>query len=303
MNVLRWMGSQALIAVMWSVIATTSWAGAPPAQRLPSALLIFPYLEVDGGRDTRIELVNLSGDSQTVNCFYVDGATCNEIGFIVVLTPYQPLAWLASTGLSNTSTGAAAPPFFGQGEMKCVVMPPRPELQFHNTIQGRATVFGLDGATVSYGAVGFRRLTDGDFTGTVNLDGVTYAQCPDRLHFDVLTDRSTSTSDLILVSCSEDLLLQTRPGIGVQFLIINEFEQTFSTSVGVSCFGRLTLGSITDALTRTTAGTDTAHIILRGSSGPLVGLVIDGVPFGATTGTAGNEPSLQGGRSATVVFP
>jgi hypothetical protein len=284
-------------------LAARAWAG-PPAQKLPSALLVYPFVEVDTGRDTRLELLNLSGDPQTVECFYVVGdVTCQEVGFIVTLTPYQPVSWFASVGFSDFTTGSAVPPFFGDGEMKCVVAAPRPELEFHNTIQGRATVFGIDGKTVSYGAVAFQRLSEGDFTGVVSLDGFNYAQCPDKLHFDVITDQPTSMSELILVPCSENLLLQVPSSTNVQFLIINEFEQTFSTSIAITCFSRTTLGSIVDSLNRASLGTDTAHVIIRGTVVPLLGLVIDSVPFGAKVGTAGNEPSFQGGRSAQVVFP
>jgi hypothetical protein len=303
---------QALVVLVsvtvWGFGQMSVWAG-PPAQRLPSAMLVYPYLNAGGDQDTRIELLNLSGDPQEVNCFFVTTSNnlCNEIGFFVFMTPYQPLGWLASEGLSDPFSGAAAPPFFGTGELKCVVVPPRPELAFHNTIQGRATVFDSSGATVSYDAVGFQRLTDGDFTGVVSLDGVTYAQCPDKLHFQVLADQPNASppalSDLILVPCSEDFLTQVPTSTSVQFLATNEFEQTFSTSIGITCFDRRHLSTIAGALTRATAASDTLHLSVRGTSVPLIGLVIDAVPFQGSVGTAGNEPSLQGGRSATVVFP
>jgi len=264
---------------------------------------MFPLIDVAGDRDTRIELVNLSGDSQLIQCFYVDGESCNEIGFIISLTPRQPIAWLASAGLNDVLSGSAAPPFFGSGELKCAVVPSRPEVQFHNTLQGRATIFGLDGRTVSYGAVGFQRLTDGEFSGVLALNGTTYAQCPDKLHFDVLTDQPTSTSEMILVPCTQDLLNQRPTSLTVQLQVINEFEQAFSASISVTCFERRTLGETTDLLVRAMLGTDTAHIVVRGSNGPLVGLVIDAVSFAGLTSTAGNEPSFQGGRSATVIFP
>ena len=303
-NCLRWIQrALGLIAALCCFCAATASAGSPPAQRLPSALLIFPLVDAGGDRDTRIELVNLSANPLLVQCFYVEGESCNEIGFFVFLTPRQPLAWLASAGLSDPLTGSASPPFFGTGEMKCAVVPERPEIEFHNALQGRATVFRSDGRTVSYGAAGFRRLTDGEFSGVVALNGTTYAQCPEKLHFDVLTDQPTASSEMILLPCSQDLLLQIPTSITVQFQVINEFEQVFSASTAVKCFARRTLGDITDTLTRNILGTDTAHVVVRGSNGPLVGLVIDTVTFAGITSTAGNEPSFQGGRSATVIFP
>ena len=311
---LRWMMTSRWIRILSLVLlgAVTLGRGVPafaaagpPPQKLPSALLMFPYIESDGNRDTRIELVNLSGFPLSLQCFYVagDDPLCNEIGFFLSLTPYQPMTWLASAGVSNELTSTAAPPFFGLGELKCAVVPSQPDVQFHNVLQGRATVFGQDGLTVSYSSISFIRLTDGEFTGTLSLNGVTYAQCPDKLHFDVLTDHPGSTSDLILLPCSEDLLTQVPTSLNAQLLVINEFESTFSTSFNFTCFSRRALSDIADSLTRATAGSETAHLIVRGVQGALVGLVIDAVPFQAVNGTAGNEPSLQGGRSATVVFP
>ena len=308
---LRWIASPLIVlGAVCSMLSGRALAG-PPAQKLPSALLVFPLIAADdNGGDTRIELMNLSGSGQDVECFYVFGDTsCNEIGFFLSLTPYQPLSWLATEGLNDVLTRSAAPPFFGQGELKCAVVPPAnaQDVEFHNTIQGRATVYGSTGRTVSYGAVGFQRLSPGDFTGVLSLDGRTYAQCPDKLHFDVLADQPTATpattSDLILVPCSQDLLLQMPATITVQFLILNEFEQQFSTSISVTCFERAALSAITDALLRANLGTDTGHLIIRGVNGPLLGLVVDEVAFQGKTGIAGNEPSFQGGRSATVVFP
>lgn len=289
-----------LAALMW--VAAPALAGPPP-QGLPSALLVYPLIESTGFRDTRIEIVNLSGNPQQLECFFVEGTACLEIGFVLTLTPYQPLAWLASGGLSDLTSGSAAPPFWGEGELKCVVIPARPEAPYHNAIQGRATTFGLDGRTVSYGAVGFERLSDGDFTGTVNLNGSIYAQCPRRLHFDVLTETPEAASELVVVPCSEDLLLQRPTTLTVQVLVVNEFEQTYSASYSFTCFDRRQLSAIADPLLRAVAATDTAHLILRGVGGPLVGLVIDAVPYNGFVGLAGNEPSFEGGSSATVVFP
>jgi len=306
--------ARALIILGTLVSAATGRAVAagPPAQKLPSALLIFPLIQSgDNGDDTRIELVNLSGNGRDVQCFYVQGDdSCNEIGFFLSLTPYQPVSWLATEGLNDVLTHSAVPPFFTPGgALKCAVVPQDGEadVDFHNAIQGRATVYGSSGRTVSYGAVGFQRLSPGDFDGVLSLDGQTYAQCPDMLHFDVLADQTSgappSTSDLILLPCSQDLLLQVPATIKVQFLIVNEFETQFSVAINVTCFNRQALSTIAGTLDRSTLGTDTAHLVVRGSNGPLLGLVVDGVPFQGKIGTAGNEPSFQGGRSATVVFP
>ncbi|MFI5396721.1 MAG: hypothetical protein ACHQ9S_14395 [Candidatus Binatia bacterium] len=308
---LLWWAKQAMgVSGAVALSLSSAWAGSPPAQKLPSALLVFPLIQVSEDQsqqitqDTRIELVNLSGDTQLLQCYFIDGTSCNEIGFMLVLTPYQPTAWLASSGLNSGSS--AAPPIFGTGELKCAVQAPLPDLDFHNTIQGRATIFTLsNGQSASYGAVGFQRLSVGDYTGVFNLDGTNYAQCPGKLHFDVLTaDQPTSSSEMVLVPCTENLLTQTPTSLGVQFLIYNEFESQFSTASTLKCFDQRPLTAIgAGSLTRAVLGTDTAHVIVRGSGGPLLGLVVDEVSFHGTASTAGNEPSFEGGSSATVTFP
>lgn len=280
-------------------------ASGPPAQRVPAALLMYPLIEADGVRDTRIELVNLSGFPVQLDCFYVsaNGATCNEIGFVLALTPYQPFAWLASEGMSNALNGTAAPPFGGIGELKCAVVPAEPDAVLYNAIQGRATVYRMDGSTISYTAYAFRRFSDGEYDGVLRLDGNQYAQCPDRLQFTVLTDTPTSRSELVLLPCSQDLLLQSFSSVTAQVLVTNEYGQTLSASFNVGCYSRRFLGDISDFLNRSTAGTDTARLTVRGVRDPLIGLVIDAIPYGSSFGLGGNEPFFQGGRSATITVP
>ncbi len=287
------------------IASTATAAAGPPAQKLPSALLMFPYIDSGGGYETRLELVNLSGYPLDLQCFFINTESdqCNEIGFFLALTPYQPMAWLASEGVSNELNATAAPAFFGMGEMKCTVVPPRPDVDLYNALQGRATVYDGGGQTVSYSAVGFRRFSSGEFNGVLQLNGVDYAQCPDKLHFDVLTDTPGSNSEMILLPCTQNLLLQTPTQLNVQLLIINEFEQVFSASHRFTCASRKQLVEIAESLTQSVAGTTTAHIVVRGTNGPLIGLVIDRVSFQGLPGVAGNEPSFQGGRSATVTFP
>ena len=282
--------------------------GVPPAQKLPSAMLIYPLVRVSAPtQDTRIEMMNLTSSLVSVQCFYVQGGTCNEIGFFVSLTGNQPLSWTASTGFGGNGH-RVAPPFTGDGELKCVVVPQSADLSSHNALQGRALVSDLNpisnpnAQTIGYTAIGFRRLTPGDFTGVVSLDGVTYEMCPDRLHFQVLAQTSSSNSELVLVPCSQDLELQTPSTASIQLAIINEFEQHLSGSTNVKCFNRINFNSLA-ALKRSSVGTDTAHLMVRGTDVPVVGLVIDRFTVGSVPSTSSNEPNLEGGRPATVVLP
>jgi hypothetical protein len=274
---------------------------AQPPQKLPSALLVFPLLQVDGNYDTRIDILNLSGLNVEVQCFYIRSDACFEVGFFFELTPHQPVSWLASQG-AFVPFSSAIPPFFGEGELKCGIVASRPEVEFHNAIQGRATVFNQNGQTISYGATAFQRLIEGEPTGTFNLNGSTYTACPNRLHFQVLTDE-TLPNDLVLVTCDEDLITQTPKNVTVQFQVINEFEQAFSASIGFQCFDRRALSEVSSFFTRPILGTDTAHVLLRGVGGGVLGLGIDAVEYDGTVRTAGNEGLMEGNRSATVKFP
>jgi hypothetical protein len=288
-------------------IALAAAEGQPPAQKLASALIVFPYIVTSATQDTRIELMNMSNQTIELQCFYVRQSDCIEVGFFVSLTANQPLSWLADDGTNNPLTLTAVPPFTGVGELKCAVASDRPELSAHNVLQGRALVFeNPTGETVGYDAIGFQKLTPGAYTGVINLDGFSYESCPDRLHFIVLARQTGSNSDLITVPCAQDLLTQTPTETTVQMAIINEFEQVFSSSYRQTCLGRPGDQSFSkfSTLSKNTLGTDTAHLVVRGVNSPLIGLVIDRFTGqGGSLHTTANEPFLEGGRESTVIFP
>ena len=299
----------ALAISLVGAIASVAGAEAPP-QRLPSAVLVYPLIRVEGGGatvDTRVEIVNLTSRPVDVKCIYVPAQTCNGIDFQVRLTANQPLSWLASRGLFTHFPGTAVPPFGSTGELKCIVQPGDEEsLDRHNAIQGRAAVFGADGQTIGYSAVGFLRLVDGRLENLISLDGQTYSQCPDEQHFLFLspTGAPASESEIIIAPCSEDLENLVSPPTTVQFEIINEFEQHLSASISVTCYARRTLRQVSNSFTSATLGSETGHVIVRGVQVPVLAMLVDRfqTPGGAAA-TAGNEPALRGGRTAEIRFP
>ena len=309
-----WRQQFAAVIAMSLTLGTTAGvlAQAPP-QRLPSAVLIYPLVVVEGNgtiTDTRVEVVNLSNRAVTLGCIFVTGPGCFGFDFHLQLTPNQPISWLASQGLF--SNFAAIPPFSTTGELKCIVEPSEEAVAAHNTIQGRAVVFGADGQTIGYGATGFLRLTDGPLTNVIELDGITYTQCPDEQHFVFLASdpgvppgspNPQTESELVLAPCNEDLEnLTTRPSV-VQFQVINEFEEQFSASTTVTCSLRRTLRQISTVFTKATLGTDTGHLIVRGVDSPVLAMVIDRFLTPTAPATAGNEPALRGGRPAEIRIP
>lgn len=293
----------ASLALAWAHGAA---ADSPP-QRLPSAVLIYPLIVVEGGgatTDTRVELVNLSSRAVDVGCIYVPAFNCSGFDFHLQLTPNQPLSWLASQGTFNGFT--AVPPFGDTGELKCIVEPGEESVAAHNTIQGRAAVFGADGQTIGYSAVGFLRLTDGPLTNVIDLDGVTYTQCPEEQHFVFLaSDPGTpqAESELVLAPCSEDLENLNTPPTVVQLQIFNEFEEVFSAPTTLTCATRRRLDQISIAFNRSTLGSDTGHLILKGATAPVLALIVDRFLTPPAPATAGNEPALRGGRSAEIRIP
>jgi hypothetical protein len=298
-------------AALLALLSAQALRADSPPQRLPSAVLIWPLVVVEGGgsiTDTQIELVNLSNRQLLLGCIYVPASNCSGFDFQVRLTPNQPISWLASRGVFSSTS--AVPPFSSTGELKCFVEPGDDvSVDAHNTIQGRGAVFGADGQTIGYSAVGFLRLTDGPLTNEISLDGVTYTQCPDEQHFVFIATETeppdpASDSELVIASCAEDLEnLVTRPTT-IQFQIFNEFEEQFSASTSVTCSARRLLRQISHVFTHPVLGTETGHLVVRGVQSPVLALIVD--RFRAAPGvaaTAGNEPALRGGRSAEIRIP
>jgi hypothetical protein len=302
------LGISALAIALTGALTSTAGAEAPP-QRLPSAVIVYPLIRVEGGGatvDTRVEIVNLTSRPVDVKCIYVPQQSCSGIDFHLRLTANQPLSWLASRGLFTHGPGTAVPPFGSTGELKCIVEPDEEGADRHNAIQGRAAVFGADGQTVGYSSVGFLRLVDGPLDNVIPLDGAIYSQCPDQQHFLFVSSTGTpaSESEIIIAPCSEDLENLVAPPTTVQFEITNEFEQRLSASTTVTCYARRTLRQISQSFTRPTLGSETGHLVVRGVQVPVLAMLVDHfeTPAGAAA-TAGNEPALRGGRSAEIRFP
>ncbi|MGD9764231.1 MAG: hypothetical protein AB7V27_10995 [Candidatus Binatia bacterium] len=256
--------------------------------------------------DTRIELVNLTSRPVHAKCVFVFAPSCGGINFHIYLTPNQPFSWLASQGSRGVGL-TAVPPLQGTGELKCIVQTEEEPVDRHNALQGRAAVFGADGQTIGYSAVGFLRLTDGLATNVISLDGATYTQCPDEQHFLFLsseTGQPQTESEIILAPCTEDLENIVPTGTNVQFVVVNEFEQRFSASTNVNCYARLRLRQISHAFTRDVLGSQTGHIVVKGVQSSILAMLIDRftTPDGAR-GTAGNEPALRGGRFGEIRLP
>ncbi|GIW41752.1 MAG: hypothetical protein KatS3mg076_2329 [Candidatus Binatia bacterium] len=170
-----------------------------------------------------------------------------------------------------------------------------------------------------YSAIGIQAIpgtNNGDRTlvlGRRGDEGVEYEGCPNILILDHFFDFAEDPvvggpvfTYLTLVPCSQDFLRQETRRTPVQFLVFNEFEQRFSTSIPVECFRTIQLSNIdTRFNTRSifsaqVAGTLTGQTRIRGVGDDhgdhghtLVGVAEEFRDFG----TAAFQLHFQGVRS------
>ncbi|GBD25767.1 hypothetical protein HRbin30_01091 [bacterium HR30] len=164
------------------------------------------------------------------------------------------------------------------GELKCIQVNPedyRPTIGFNpannaaGDLAGHATIVSAlpadapDVDARKYNAITLKSTTVNNQDDTLVLGGpdAEYDGCPNvwilNHFFDGAVIQShfsggspgvsrTATTDITVVPCSEDFLLQENNlgGATLQFLIFNEFEQRFSSSTRFTCFREVQLSDI-----------------------------------------------------------
>jgi hypothetical protein len=156
------------------------------------------------------------------------------------------------------------------GELKCIEVDSTGAPLNGNHLKGEATIVSrLTGDASEYNAVGIVGLNtntgpnDGDNTlclggGTSDQcpNGAEYNACPETVILNHFAENATDpvietlgngpsrvNTELTLVPCSEDFENQAPLPVVIQFLGFNEFEQSFSTSTTVTCWGNFRLGA------------------------------------------------------------
>ena len=303
-----WIGAVALVLVAGS-------ARADIASDRAAAIVQYPWVVVapigPGGTETVIQVSNTSDQAVDLHCFYDNanyhctntGEVCtaaedccdgsngcgicypgwNETDFRVRLTPFQPIAWLASEGRSefpidgvlrlgrdgvSSNAGSRIPPvpelpFIGA--LKCIAVDADNNPVDRNVLKGEATletaippgiiepdegVFDV----AKYNAVGVQAIegaVNDDRTLVLGGPDAEYNGCPNVLilnHFADFAEDPVNGDNietrLVLVPCTEDLLRQKPGGAVVQYLVYNEFEQRFSTSRPLQCQQALLISEI-----------------------------------------------------------
>jgi hypothetical protein len=233
----------------------------------PAAILVYPYIVTDAslGEDTIVEVTNV-GQPVSVECFYVggDGPQAQLIQFSFHLTTHQPVAWRASSGLSQFVLGGV--PIFGVpqqgngnsfvpaipsdtfvGSLRCITVDGNGYPVAVNALVGSARIEQYESSSpqslriASYRAVGIQALPG---TGTsyptliLGGPGPQYQACPSVLILDHFEDGATLestgqpqqvTTTIALVPCSVNL---ASPGDSNSVLLLeqyNEFGQVTGT--------------------------------------------------------------------------
>ena len=339
MRTRKWVG--VVVAIAGALVSLGGRAAqADVASDRAAAILVWPKVVVDEpDLDTIIQISNTSTETQILHCFYVNATShcsaseraCDtidnpcapeeglclpgwiETDFQVVLTPRQPIFWVASTGLAGnqlpldgiafrgprgkSNAGTRIPPVSeivdADYELKCIVVDGEGRAVARNVIKGEATIVS-DPSTPflsveKYNAVGIQAIegdANGDNVLVLGGDANEYNGCANILIADHFFDFAINpvngqpvSSELTLVPCTEDLLNQIPGGTTVQYLVFNEFEQRFSTSTPIQCYFERELSFIDtrnperSIFSVFVAGTLTGQTRIRGVGQGLIGIL------------------------------
>lgn len=185
-----------------------------------------------------------------------------------------------------------------EGELKCVEVDSGGQPLNGNHLKGEATLVSPQGEVSKYNAIGIQGLnTDtnsndqdpalclGGQPSAQCPSGAEYEACPDSLIFSHFAEDATDPvieelgngpsvvgTELTLVPCSEDFENVVPESVTVQFRIWNEFEEVFSTSTTVTCWGNFRLRDVDPIFLTSRLGTrfaQTRATAVAGQSGIL----------------------------------
>jgi len=179
------------------------------------------------------------------------------------------------SGLDPGFVPPVAPDFVG--ELKCIETDASGAPVGGNALKGEATLVQLDGTSdvSKYNAIGLKGFDTNDRNNVLCVGGgvsdlcpfgAEYAACPDTWILDhpVIdshdavvenapcpadsTCSSTVSANLTVIPCTEDFENQAPPAIVLQFVVTNEFEQSFSASTTFQCWKSIDLNDISGGI-------------------------------------------------------
>jgi hypothetical protein len=232
-----------------------------------------------------------------------------SIDFRLQLNRQQPTHWVVSRGRAiDEADGACTAPFEScdgtgfdpgiippvdaafTGALLCYEVDASGAPWSGNAFSGHATLTHLEtGEVVKYPAVGSLGLPTNDADGTLCLGGEPGEVCPDGAEYrgcpaswtishpsdddNVETGRVRSTR-LTIVPCRHDFLTQQAQTLTLQFEIINELEQRFTTSAQVTCWADHRLTDISPLFGREVLGADAVQTRVRTTESSAAGFVV-----------------------------
>ncbi len=183
------------------------------------------------------------------------------------------------------------------GELRCIEVDSSGAPINGNHLKGEATLITPGSPQVAadaskYNAIGFQGLNtdlnsnNSDFTlclgGGVSEacpGGAEYSGCPETVLLNHYAEGaanpvveshgngpSSVSTELTIVPCTQDLERLERPKVTVQFLLVNEFEELFSASTLVDCWGNFRLSDVAfNVFDEAVLGTRFVQTFLRGA--------------------------------------
>lgn len=213
-------------------------------------------------------------------------------------------------GIDPGAIPAVAPDFIG--ELKCIEVDAGGAPVPGNALKGEATietVFPVPNGDVSkYNAIGLKGFDSNNRDNVLCLGdcragdtacqslcpgGKEYEACPATWILDspsigaedpvaeefrcdgatTATCFSSVNTTVTIVPCTENFELQASPPVTLQFLITNEFEQTFSASTTIACFASLQLTDINHIFAIGDVGGSILQTRMRSASGSQRGVM------------------------------
>ncbi len=263
------------LVMAFSIAIMSSWCLAQPVTNISKegSLLIWPKIVTSDTVDTYIMISNSYPSAVNVKCYweYKDTETgtppyfrngCVNYDFQFKLTANQPAVFSAKTGEHLWQESVAKSPpiaafgYPGEGILKCWAVNPSAENQISwNYLKGEGIVFdtGDDSPGSAWEYNAWRFAADGargtavGTGGRIELSGAAggYDACPSYLIFDFLADSGTSSSDLTLIPCKQNVKQEGGPTkTKATFTIWNENEVKFTGAHQCfSCFMEAPLSS------------------------------------------------------------
>lgn len=151
---------------------------------------------------------------------------------------------------------------------------------------------GTTGDASKYNAIGIIGLETNDSDGVLCLGGEPNEVCPNGAEYNAcpqewivnhlsygaedsfLGEGSFVDTELTVVPCAQNFETQDPESVVIQFRIVNEFEQPFSTSTTVTCWGNLILAEVDNVFRRESLGTDYVQTRMRPSTGTNSGFLV-----------------------------